>query len=295
MNFNWIFFSLLSVACSVTYSLLSKKVLNNEDDHDPIAYASTLFQTVAILSAIAYFFTSFNPKDFQALTNLEVWKILLPNLILYSVGPSLYWRALKHLPASEVSILYNLTTLYIFILAVSFGTETFSVIRLIGGLCIVAAAIIIGIFNQHKSKVKVNKYFWMLMASTILYAFAALTDNVIITKAYFSPLFFQMINFGIPSVLILLINPFTFKHLKKMYRPKVLKHIWMNGVFFFISFWAIFQAYKSGGVTSEVNFVLATETVLTVALASFLLGEKKHMKMKILCACIVSVGIYLLS
>lgn len=295
MNFNWIFFSLVSVACSITYSLLSKKVLNDEDDHDPIAYAATLFQTVAVLSAITYFFTAFQIDDFSGLVHIDTWKILAPNLILYAIAPSLYWRALKHLPASEVSILYDLTTLYIFVLAVSFGTETFSVIRLMGGLCIIVAAIIIGVVNQHTSKVKVNKYFWMLMASTILYACAALTDNIIITKNYFSPLFFQMINFGIPSVLILLINPSSFRHLKKMYTSNMLKHIWLNGIFFFISFWAIFQAYKSGGVTSEVNFVLATETVLTVLLAAFLLDEKQHMKLKLFCACIVSVGIFILS
>lgn len=291
---SWIFFALLSVILSTTYALIAKKLLTNDDDHDPIAYASSLFLVVAVLSFIAYLLVGYNAKDFAAFSDPDVLLLLAANVILYSIAPSFYWRALKYLPASEVSILYDLTNVYILVLGVSLGTEAFSITRAIGGLLIVTATILVGIQTQRKKKYTVNRYFWMLMAATILYAGAALTDNAIIANEYFSPLFFQFLNFGIPALLILALNRKSIAHLHKIYTPKVYRYILLNGLFFFGSFWAIYKAYAVGGLTSSVNFVLSIETLLTVVLASILLKEREHMLIKFICAALASIGIYLL-
>jgi uncharacterized membrane protein len=63
----------------------------------------------------------------------------------------------------------------------------------------------------------------------------------------------------------------------------------------FGSFWSIYHAYAVGGVTSEVNFAISSETIFTVLLASLLLKERDHMYVKIVCAILVTVGVYLLS
>lgn len=290
----WLFFALLSVAFSATYGLISKKMLTNEDDHDPIAYASSLFLVVAVCSFIAYIISGFKLSDITAFSDPNVVWILIVNVVLYSVAPSLYWRTLKDLPASEVSILYDLTSVYILILGVSLGTESFGLARLAGGLCIVFASILIGFYAQKKNNFRINRYFMMIMIATLLYALAALTDNTIISHKYFSPLFFQMLNFGIPAILILVVNPKSIPHLRRIYQPRVYKFILLNGLFFFGSFWAIFKAYSVGGVTSEVNFAISSETILTVLLASLFLKEREHLGLKVLCAALASLGVYLL-
>jgi drug/metabolite transporter (DMT)-like permease len=155
----WVLFALLSVVCSATYSLISKKLLNNEDDHDPIAYVSSLFLVVGIISFTVYLITGAKSEDMLGFTNSKAVMILIANLLLYTVAPSMYWRALKYLPASEVTIFYDLTTVYIFIFGISLGTELFSITRLLGGLLIVGAAIAVGIATQRKSKIKMNIHF----------------------------------------------------------------------------------------------------------------------------------------
>lgn len=291
----WYIFAFLSVAFSVSYGLISKKLLNDEDDHNPIVFASALFSAVAGFSLIAYIATNPNiQKDLTAFSDPTVLLFLSINVVMYTIAPSFYWRALKHLPASEVSILYDLTTVYIFILGVTLGTEAFSITRLIGGLLIVGAVLILGFSTAKKNKFKVNKYFWMLMAATFLYALAALTDNIIVSRDYFSPLFFQILSFGVPSLLILVINPGTMPRLKNVYNFKVYRYILLNGLFFFGSFWAIYKAYDVGGVTSEVNFVTSSETILTVVLAGLFLKERDHLGVKIFCSILAGYGIYLL-
>lgn len=290
----WIFFALLSVAFSATYSLISKKLLTDEDDHDPIAYASTLFGAVAIIGIGVYAFTSFDVNDFKALTQPLVLGYVFLNVLFYSIAPSFYYRALKQLPASEVSILFDLTTLYIMIFSVSFGIEQFSMLNLLGGACIISAAIIVTLAAT-KLKFSVSKYFWMMMIATVIYALAALTDNVIIARDYLPPLLFQVLSFGVPALLILVLNPKSRHHLHKLYQPRVYKYVFINAIFFYCAFWAVYQAYDVGGTPSQVNFMTASETVVTVFLAAILLKEKSHFKSKIVAALLASVGIFLLS
>lgn len=290
----WLLFALLAVGFTVIYEVFTKKALTTEDDHDPVAYASSLFAVVAGVSFIAYLFSGVHASDFNALLNPQLLLILPINLLMYSIAPSLYWRALKKLPASEVAILYDLTSFYIFIFGITLGTEKFQLVRLLGGIFIVGSAIILGVKTQWAGKFRVNKYFLMMMVATVLYAFAALTDNAIISKHYLSPLFFQVLNFGVPAGLILLLNPKSRSHLHKVYNPRVFKFTAVYGLLFFGSFWAIFQAYAAGGDTSEVNFVLASGTIAMVLAAALFLNERKYLVLKVICAVLTFVGIYLL-
>ena len=144
----WYIFAFLSVFFSVTYGIISKKILNDEDNHDPIAFASSLFLVVAICSGVAYLLSMPDiMSDLSSFANPQVLLILGANLSLYTIAPSIYWRALKHLPISEVSILFDLTAVYILIFGISFGTEQFSMTRLIGGLLIVGAALMLGVLT----------------------------------------------------------------------------------------------------------------------------------------------------
>lgn len=292
---SWSIFAFLAVIFSVSYGLISKGQLNNEEDHNPIAYASALFLCVSIFTAAVYVISGSDLQaDLAGFKSSEAVLLLAANFSLYSIAPSFYWRALKNLPVSEVSILYDLTALHILIFGVALGTESFNLSRLAGGLLIVSAAILLGIATSRKVQFKVNRHFWMLIIATFLYALAAITDNVILTKDYFSPLFLQILGFGIPSILILILNPKAVAHLAKIYRPQTYKFIVLNALFFFGSVWAMYQAYDVGGPTSGVSFIGATETILTVTLAGILLKENEHIKLKVLCAVIAGIGVYLI-
>lgn len=289
---SWIIYCFIAILFTVTYSLISKKILSHKDDHDPVAYASTLFVGVAGYSFIFYLISGAQSSDFANLLSSQVLPILILNVVLYSIAPSLYYRALKRLPASEVTILYALTGIYTLILGVTLGMETFFMIRLVGAIFILLSTVLV---SFKEGKWKINKYMGMMFVATLVYAAAAITDKIIISKEYFSLLFFQTLSFGIPSILILLINPKSIKYLPKVYRKRTLFTVFLNALFFFISFFAIYNAYKVGGDTSQVNLVMSTETVAMVIFAAIFLNERKHLFLKIIAAISATVGIYLLA
>lgn len=291
----WYVFALLSVAFSITYGLLNKKLLTNTDNHDPIAFASVIFISVAVITAVVYVLTGGNWRtDLASFSTPIAVSLLFANVLCYALAASCYWRALKYLPASEVSILYDLTTVYIFVFGVLLGTEVFSFIRLAGGLLIVSSVLLLTVATSKNKQFQTTRYFWMMMAGTFIYAFAALSDNAIISRGYFSPLFFQILNFGIPALLLLLINPRSISHVRRVLKPSVLRNVVFSGVFLFLATWALYHAYDVGGVTSEVNFVAASETALTVFFAAIFLRERDHIPVKICCAILATAGILLL-
>jgi drug/metabolite transporter (DMT)-like permease len=288
----WIVFAFTAMLCTVTYSLVSKSILNREEEHHPIAYASTLFLAVAVYVVFFYFTTSFNVSDFLALLQPQAFLLIVANVILYTLAPSLYFRALKNLPLSETTILYSLVGIYALFLGSIFGTESFHISRFIGGALVVLSIIIISL---KKGQLKIDKNFFLMVAATLVYAFAALTDNQIIDHHYFSTLFFQLINFAVPAVLIILFNPGSFKHLKKLYTKKTYPLILLNGGFFFVSYFSIFTAYSRGGEASQINIILATETIVMVVLAALLLKERERLPLKLIAALLTAVGVYLIA
>lgn len=290
-NLTWLIFCFISIGFTVTYGLISKKILNNKDDHNPIAYASSLFVAVAIFSFTFYIISGVHLKDFANVISPQIFPVLVLNILCYSIAPSLYYRVLKNMPISEVTIIYSLMGIFALIIGLLIGVETFHFSRLIGGLIIIIS---IGLLTFKERKWKSNKYFWMLILATLTYAIAAILDNRIISANYFSTLFFQTLSFGIPSILILLINPKSSQHLKKIYNRRVYPIVLINALFFFVSFFTIYNAYKFGGDTSQVNLILSTEIVVTVIFAAIFLKERDNLILKIFAGVLAIIGVILL-
>lgn len=289
----WLLLCLISLALSNSYSLVSKKILSHQDDHDPIAYAAVLFVCVSICAAIFYVVSGVQLRDFAQLTQPDVLKILALNFVCYAIAPSFYYRALKHLPASEVGILYAMVGIYTLIIGVIFKTEAFLWTRALGGLLIFTATILV---TFREGKLKVDRYVWMMIFATFVYAVAAITDNIVITRNYFTPAFFQILNFFVPMMIMLLINPGKIKFIKPILaKPKALRAIALNSIVFFFSFYTIFLAYKAGGSTSQVNIILSNDTILLVIFAAIFLNERSHFKLKLLAGVLTTVGVIFLA
>ncbi len=271
--------------------MISKKILNDDNDHHPVTYASALFGAVALFSLIAYFLTGPKVQDFQNLFSLQVLPILLLNIVCYTVAPSFYYRALKKLPLSEVTILFALTGMYALLIGIVLGTESFVLSRFLGGALIIGSVAVVTLRDGHW---KTSPHILMMVGATALYAIAAVTDTQIISNDYFSTLFFQMVSFGVPSIALLFLNPQSRQHLHKIYNRKMYPIILLNGAFFFVSFFAIYQAYGAGGNTSQVAFLLSSETIVMVLVAAAFLKERKDLALKLLAATAAMFGIFLL-
>jgi drug/metabolite transporter (DMT)-like permease len=289
---SWLLFAIISISFSVTYSLISKKLLTKDEESHPIAFASSSFLIVAIYSGILYLLNGPDANDFRNLSDPALLPLLAINLLAYSIAPSFYWRALKYLPVSEVGILYSLTGFYALFLGVALGKEEFSVARLLGGLLIIAAIALVSLKKQPWST---GKYFLMLVVATAFYAIAIVTDKAIIDTGKLSPIFFQMLNFGIPAIIVLVINRVKWSDIKPVWSRSSVPLICINALFFFFSVFTIYKAYEAGGEASQVNLVVATEVVILVTISSVLLDERKNLLKKVIAAILAMIGIYLIS
>lgn len=286
-------FCLISITFTLTYSLISKKILTRREDHDPVAYAFLLFMCVSIYSLVLYIVQGGGIVGLASLSEPQTLLVLAIDLVCYAVAPSLYYRSLKHLPLSEATILYTLTGMYTLIFGISLGYEPLYPVRILGAVVVLAAVMLV---TRKEGRWKLNQYAWMLVGSTVLYGAAAVTDHIIITKVQVPTLLFQSINFGVPAVIMMLLNPRSISKISGIVSDRGMRMLVpLNGAFFMISFFSIFEAYRTGGAASQVNIVLATETVLTVLLSALVLKERKFLNIKILASVVASAGVYLLT
>ncbi|PWU24181.1 hypothetical protein C5B42_00365 [Candidatus Cerribacteria bacterium 'Amazon FNV 2010 28 9'] len=290
---SWLIFSIISILFTVTYGLISKSILSKNENFDPIPYAFVLFTSVSIYSFILYFLHPIQVFNIQALANPQFLQYFIPVCLLYAAAPSLYYRVLKHLPISEVTILYALTGIYALFFGLAIHSELFSLFRIFGALFIFVSVLLVSL---HGKKARFNRYFWMMVVATLLYAIAAMIDNKIVESHFIDTTLYQALNFGIPAFILLLLNPRNAKDVSKIIKNKTtLIHTYVNGLFFFFSFFFIFKAYEAGGYASQVNLVLSTETIVTVIFAAFFLKERKYLNVKIIAALFATLGVYLLS
>lgn len=289
---NWYLFATIAVLFSVAYGLISKRILNDKAEYDPISYASLLFISVSIISFVVFVISGGSFNDIRLFSNPYLILALLANVTLYSISPLFYYKALKNLPLSEVTILYSLAGLFALAIGIAFNLESFYLSRLFGGTLIIGAIMIVTKINR---AVGISKYTWIMIIGTFFYACAAITDNIIISSKTIPQLLFQAIAFGVPAFLVLLLNPKSINGLKKIFKKKtLLKIVPLNAVFFFVSYFGVYSSYSVGGTPSQVNLFLAAETIVTVIFSALLLKERKSLLPKVLAGILTSVGVYLL-
>lgn len=214
-------------------------------------------------------------------------------MIVYAIAPSLYWRVLKKLPASEVQILYTLVGMFALFIGTFIGTEVFHVNRLIGGVLIISAVVLV---TKQKGHWKLGKYALMLILSTVIYGAAVVADNYIITRSFFTIPFFEIVQFGIPGILLFFVNPKTIRRVKGVIlHKKTITTMLLTSFFFFLNYLFIFKAYKDGGAASQVNMFFSIETVITVIFAALFLRERNRLVLKIIASLLATVGVILLS
>lgn len=287
----WLLAAFLAVAFTVTYELITKSVLNRREDHHPTAFAAAAFLTCSMYAAAIYIFMGVKQQDFQNLLIPRLGGILFADIILYTLAPFFYYRALKRLPLSEVTILYSLTGMFALIIGVMLGTESFYLIRLIGGIVILFS---VGLLTIQAGKWKADIGFWLMLGATFFYSLAAIADNQLISHGYFSIFFIVAITFGVPALLLLIFDKAAREHFTRMFQRSVFPVVAISAFFFLTSFSSLFIAYQFGGTTSQVSFTLSTEVIVVVLLAAIFLKERKDFRKKILAAILACIGIFLL-
>lgn len=286
----WLIFTFISLFLTVAYGLIAKSALSRSSNLDPIAYASAMFLFVGVITFIIYLIQGVSPTEISFISNPKMLLLLGTNLIIYTIAPSLYYRAVKNLPFSIVAIVYSLSGLFAILIELIFRISTFSLPVLIGSTLIVASVVLVSFKNEELSK---KKYLLAAILATLFYSFAAILDHQL--SAGLNSSLYMSLTFGIPAFLILLFNRTPLSKIKETYRIDNYKFAAINGFMIATSFYFIFQAYKYGGSASHVYSVLSLDAVLTVLAAAIFLRERNNLLIKFIAAVIASFGVYLLT
>ncbi len=107
----WLFFAFTALLLTVGYGLISKKILTDKEGIDPIALASSMFILIGVVFTLFYFIHGVLPSDILAFNNPKIIALLILNLIVYTISPTFYFRVLKQLPVSIITIVYSFTGL----------------------------------------------------------------------------------------------------------------------------------------------------------------------------------------
>jgi len=290
-----ILFIFLALITAIASFLLIKTVLKPGSSHDPVAYATISFILGATYAAILYAATSFHLQDFTALADIHVAALVGLDVCAWALGTCIFYPAYKHLPVSETTIIYSLQGLFAFVFGVLlFRNDTFQLVRLLGAILILIS---VALVNQSKGKWRLDKFGLMLIASTAIFGFATVVDNLIISHRYFSSVFFFVIlNFGVTAIMVLLFRLGTIRKLKTVYGDrKALLTVLASSLGTFLTFVLVYNGYKLGVAASQSNLILSTQTVAIVLLGALLFRERNNLPKKLLAGLIAAIGVYFIS
>lgn len=289
-------FVLIALLLSVFSSLIKKTVLHEKSSHDGSAYSILSFIFGGFYALFIYFFLNgAHQSDVSILLNPKIFLLLLLDVFVWGFGSVFFYPAYKQVQASESTIITSLQGFFALFLGLFiFKTETFSVARIIGGILILAALILL---SRSKEKFKIEKYSLLLALSSLIFALGSVLDNIIIANKYFSSVaFLQIFNFGLAAAVVLLFSPKSFRKIAPIYRDKkALVVLFFNSLSTFLMFFFVYQAYKLKIVASQSNMILSSQVVLVVFLGALFFKEKGSFRKKLLAAIITAIGIYLVS
>lgn len=226
-----------------------------------------IIATVSVLFLVPLF-------SIQFPTSTTIWLMLIAACVFYAMWDRLQTTVRKHLPVSTFSIMNQFTVVYLIIIGITFFAEPVNLVKVFG-----AAIIILGnvILFYRRDKINLNRYAWLGILGTLIFAIA-LSIDVGISSQFNLPLYIA-ITLGIPAAMLMLVEKHSLTHLKHELKSETAKYYLVTGIFWALSIFFSLRAYRFGEV-STIAPLQATNVVLNVIVAYFLLGEKKDLLKK---------------
>ncbi|MFA5024692.1 MAG: EamA family transporter [Patescibacteria group bacterium] len=136
----WVIYALLSAIFAAGVAIAGKLGLKNLDS----TLATTIRSIImaAFLLLVSIFLQKFRGFNFHDLSNKD-WVLVIVAGIFGALSWLFYFFALKHGPATSVVAIDRLSLVFVFILALIFLGESFSLKSLIGVIIMVGGAILL--------------------------------------------------------------------------------------------------------------------------------------------------------
>lgn len=217
----------------------------------------------------------------------KYWLLLIVACVFYALNDRLQTTARKHLQVSVVTILNQLSTVFLFTIGILFFREPFSLNKFLGVLVILAANVLL---RYSKGKLEFNKYIGLAVLAIMSFAIA-MTIDIDISRVFNLPIYI-MLTLAIPALMIMIVEKIKPQELLTEFRGQDQKYYILTGAFWALTIFFSLRSFQLGKVTTIVP-LQASNVLLNVLVAYFLLGEKKDEIKKILAAILVMIGITL--
>jgi uncharacterized membrane protein len=274
-----VFINVIAIAVANLY----QKIAMREEKSDAIAAAMTFH----ILTGVCYAIFAF-VKGFQ-IPDISLAPYFLASMALYAVGTVYFFRAIKQIEASEMSIITGTGPVITIVASIIFLKDVLTPGQLLGAACILAAVILI---NFKKGGVVINQGTWLALFGTACYGTAIIFDTIII-RAFDAVSFIPIGSFGTAILMCAWYPkkiPIVIQSLKK-----VDKNLFIYSLLYAIAAIGFYLAIEMGALVGQVSSIARCSIVLTVILSSVLLKERQNMSKKIVGAILTTIGVILVS
>lgn len=288
----WMGYALLGLVALSLFAVSAKRILDTDDGVDAILLAAMIFLLVGLGAGALWCLTSPVAADLELLTTDRVWPLAVADVVVYAIGPGLYYRALQRLPLGQATIIYTFVGVFTLLLGVALGLEALDDGRAIGALLVVIS---VWLVSRRAGERAQRGGVVTMVAATAVYALGILIDRELVAVVGLSSHGALTLAF-LPSGLLLLgwcawrRGPGRERLFGPLRRPMV----YVPAAAQLIAYASVFHAYSLGGPASGVAVVLATETIVVVVLSALLLGERDHLAVKGLAAALAVAGVRLI-
>lgn len=256
-----------------------------DEGSDPVAYTVVF---LIFLTTMTGLFAAYKGFVFPPLS--EYWFNFSLSTVLYAAGVILWFKALKHIESSEAAIIASFGSVVTIVSAIIFLGDSFVLRQGIG-----VALIIVSIYllNSVKRKFHFTLYSGWALLSSACYGLAATSDLYILSHGYDAVSFVPVMSIT-PALLIILFRPRVLLHVKGFMRSSFIKSMFFMTLFYSIQAIAYYVAFENGGLASQISPISKSSIILTVILAVIFLKERTNLRLKLLSAGLVTVGVLLI-
>lgn len=281
---NWFLFVIISILASAVAGLL-QKVLMRKQAVNPIAFAAGFQITVSLFVGVILIFKGFRLPD---LGPIGLNLLLMP--VLYSLGNISKFKSLKKIEISELTIIYQSSTLVTVAIAISFLGESFHLLQILGLALVITAIILVTLKNHIKFSLSTGEIWAFIAAASFGAAFA---NDVYILRT-FDLWTYTFLAFLIPGILSL---PFLGKEIRS------LRHLvdgenrfgfLLSSMIYAVAVLTVYYAYQIGRNAAQIASITPTYSILIVILAAIFLKERGRLPRKLFAASLAVIGVMLL-
>lgn len=278
---HWLIFSAINVIAISVSSLFQKLAMKNEKS-DPVT-STAIFQFLfAFFGLLAAIVSGFHVPQ------LWLMPYFVLSAILYAVGTTSFFKAVKIIEASELTVLGSFGTIVTIIISFLFLGERLSGPQWAGAALIVGGVTIV---SYERTGMKFNKGVAWALVGAFCYGIGVTFDAYILR--FYDALSFIPVISTLTGVIVLTMNP---RKITKFLTDVRSTNVNL-GIFTFlyvVGAIAFYYPISQGILVSQMSSIGRVSIILTVILAMIFLRERSHIGKKILGAILTTIGIVLI-